>query len=455
MKDIIDNITNKNNNKSVSSFFLKWKNIVEKMKKREDALNNLIDALDIRSVTIDIKTVSNASIVKKLFDTILRIQALLSLRKLKNLTDKNKKNDKLVDSLVKTNEHYEKEHKNKIMTKLYKLYTYKILNNLFDKLAKMQQEKAKTPKQEFLNSLHINAINGKEFECSRSQSKEATPVIKTFRFSSKKPKIDKLQKEEDEKEKKQMNTNIVYNTITPHLVKYLNDLENVRKKKALDLIKESAKNNYVTKVIYKYIHEKLLPEKKQLFDEFEEIKRIQKTDGPLKAKLFKLLRKKAIQEIFNEKDLNKCYRLMQIISILKVSALNIELAEDRWIRAIIRKWRFIAFSKIMSKKKLEYLYKHFHVNYLEMANNVFGEAESNPSVIKEFERFGSNMGIWDNESSDFGENIKYSKTLNKRLSYVPPHSFKRLFSQKVIKEEDEEKEIIAPKPKKIEKKKSK
>ena len=144
---------------------------------------------------------------------------------------------------------------------------------------------------------------------------------------------------------------------------------------------------------------------------------------------------------------------MQIINILKLTALNIELAEDKWIRAIIRKWRFITFSKIMSKRKLEYLYKHFQVNYLEMANNVFGEAESNPSVIKEFERFGSNMGIWENESKGFGEGTKFSKTMKKKLSFAPSNfNFKKLFIQKTNKEEEEE--IIAPK-KKMKKKNSK
>ena len=108
------------------------------------------------------------------------------------------------------------------------------------------------------------------------------------------------------------------------------------------------------------------------------------------------------------------------------------------VRTLIRKWRFLAFSKTMSKKKLAYLYKHFHVNYLEMANNVFGEQDSNPSVIKEFERFGSNVGIWENEKPDYAERIKHSKS--KKIVYSTS-TFKKLLKQKEEEEDKKEKKI--------------
>ena len=48
-----------------------------------------------------------------------------------------------------------------------------------------------------------------------------------------------------------------------------------------------------------------------------------------------------------------------------------------------------------------------YINYLEMVNDVFGEEKNeNPSVIKEFERFGANVGMWENEHPDFVEESK-------------------------------------------------
>ena len=137
--------------------------------------------------------------------------------------------------------------------------------------------------------------------------------------------------------------------------------------------------------------------------------------------------------MFDSDDIDELYRVLRVIQLFKITEINKELSEERWLRTLIRKWRFLAFSKSMSKKKLAYLYKHFHVNYLEMANNVFGEQDSNPSVIKEFERFGSNVGIWENEKPDYAERIKHSKS--RKINYST-NTFKKLLKEKEEKEED-------------------
>ena len=78
-----------------------------------------------------------------------------------------------------------------------------------------------------------------------------------------------------------------------------------------------------------------------------------------------------MNQIFDKNYVEELYRLLKTLKLFKITEINKELAEERWLRTLIRKWRFLAFSKTMSKRKLAYLYKHFHVNYLEMANNVF------------------------------------------------------------------------------------
>ena len=125
--------------------------------------------------------------------------------------------------------------------------------------------------------------------------------------------------------------------------------------------------------------------------------------------------------------------------LLKISIVSKEISEKRWIRILIRKWRFISFSKNISKKKMAFLYKHLHVNYLEMVNDVFGEEErANPSVIKEFERFGANVGMWENEHPDFIEESNFCKNVSKRFSFHAPPSVTQVKTKEIKEVKEEE-----------------
>ena len=91
-------------------------------------------------------------------------------------------------------------------------------------------------------------------------------------------------------------------------------------------------------------------EKKKLISDLKEINRIQLTELPLQAKLFTVLRKKLINIMFGKDDVEKLFRILKVIKLFKVTEINKELAEERWLRTLIRKWNFLAFSKTMSKK---------------------------------------------------------------------------------------------------------
>jgi len=88
----------------------------------------------------------------------------------------------------------------------------------------------------------------------------------------------------------------------------------------------------------------------------------------------------------------------KLFYLINLTMFNQELAKNRWIRQIIRKWRFVTFMKKMARKKMELMYKNLHVSYLEMVNSIFSDEEKlNPSVVKEFERFGYDVGMFINE----------------------------------------------------------
>ena len=142
--------------------------------------------------------------------------------------------------------------------------------------------------------------------------------------------------------------------------------------------------------------------------------------GPLLNKLYSLFRRKYVKHVCESMiEPNRMYLLIYLIRITKMHQ---NVAKNRFIRELVRKWRFAAFVKKMARKKLELMYKNLHYSYLQMANEVFGdEDEMNPSVIKEFERFGSNLGMFSAEEPSMNEEMskKYYTTVQKKYVFSP------------------------------------
>ena len=462
MKNILEFMNKNNINNNLYHCLKKWKKTNKTMKKKEKTLNEAMENLDYVNKLKNIKTLNDVFLNKKLFNTVKNIKSLIALRRLCYFAKENKKNSDLSEGLTKAYNEISKEHKDKFITKIYKIYIYKIFDNFMNKLSDIQLKKSLVPKSEFMNKLNLISINDKEFGYKNINKIEKQPKIKNLHFKNKKKEIT----EKDLLENKLKSNVIAFNTIIPELLDYLNDIFIERKKEAYKLIKAKARNEMFIKYINQYVNKNYSLEKRKFYDDLKNNQRIQLTEGPLQAKLFKLLRQKVLNTMFDKDDIEELSRLLKILKLFKITEINKELSEERWLRTLIRKWRFLAFSKTMSKKKLAYLYKHFHVNYLEMANNVFGEQDSNPSVIKEFERFGSNVGIWENEKPDYAEQIKHAKSYKRRITFTAPGAtFRKILPNqekkdekekryKELEQEDEkedEKEEKAIKPKKIKK----
>ena len=72
----------------------------------------------------------------------------------------------------------------------------------------------------------------------------------------------------------------------------------------------------------------------------------------------------------------------------------------------------------MAKKKLELIYKILHALYLQMADEFFGEDNGNPSMIKEFEMFGNNLGMFIAENPQIGKEINKRYYANAQRIYI-------------------------------------
>ena len=97
------------------------------------------------------------------------------------------------------------------------------------------------------------------------------------------------------------------------------------------------------------------------------------------------------------------------------------IAYQRFIRELVRKWRFSAFIQCISRRKLELMYKNLHVSYLQMANELFGEKGSNKnaSIAKEFERLANRMGMFTNEDYTSVTEENFCEKITKSYVFQP------------------------------------
>ena len=141
---------------------------------------------------------------------------------------------------------------------------------------------------------------------------------------------------------------------------------------------------------------------------------------------------------------------MGMMYVTRLLVMERDIAKERFLRQLIRRWRYIAFSKKLAMNKMKTIYKNLHMTYLEMANCLFGDDEHNePSVIKEFERFGTSVGIWENEKPNEKNEEKYVKTI--KTKYVFDSEEFEKFQNKYYPTEYQEEEYYEEDKKETEK----
>jgi hypothetical protein len=206
--------------------------------------------------------------------------------------------------------------------------------------------------------------------------------------------------------------------VLPNLVNYLQKLLNRRKQDTFDDIKSHLISNKFCQLLKAFNNKTIKPDKEDFVNTFKRDAKYAETRPQYQVKLFKLLRKKYIRTITTTLvEPSRLYRLFYLINMTKMHK---NIAEQRFYRELIRKWRFISFTKKMARKKLELMYKNLHASYLQMADEIFGEDKVNPSVFKEFERFGSNVGMFTGQEPEIDEelNKKYYSNVDKKYNFT-------------------------------------
>ena len=425
----------KHNNNLLRDSFDKWHENVYKLNKRENRLKNALDTITKRQYERDVDNMNKVMVLKKLFHDLPLVRAKYFFQRIKDIYNNKNKYDKLVDDTLKAKDDVDNQNKIKLMTKLYKLYAYNKINNMLKALNNYDNKLKNVACKELLYKLLMIKTNNSVFNynnniSSTNQAKKTKLAFKNKVVKNKSIISDK---------------NAPMRKVLPNLVNYLQKLMNRRNQDTFDVIKSKLVSNKFCQLLKSFNNKTIKPDKKELIRSMKREAKYAETRPQYQVKLFKLLRKKYIRTITTTLvEPSRLYRLFYLINMTKMHK---NIAEQRFYRELIRKWRFISFTKKMARKKLELMYKNLHASYLQMADEIFGDDNNiNPSVFKEFERFGTNVGMFTGQEPEIDEelNKKYYSTVdrkyvftNKARASLPPNT-------KIIKTEEtvEEEEII-------------
>ena len=395
-------------NNLLKEYLYKWFNNARKLTQREMMLEKVLDSLEKYMLDNDVRTMTNVQILKKFLHDYPLLRAVGFLRKLKEISKQKGKNEDLAKNLFLAKKFIEPQKQHLLIKKLYKVYAYKVLNKLFDRLQKLREQNVEPLKKDLLQKLFQNLMKRYEQKYINKRNLESIPKNIRTSFKSKKS----IPPKEENRNK------IAYNYLLPSFVKFLNSKILKRKDDAFNKIKKDVNIEKFCKLYKSWTDKKELEPKKELIERLKKIYKNAETEGPMKLKLFKLLRKAIIHRWL--KSTTKIGKVAGIIYITRLLIMQREFSHELFFRQLIRRWRYITFSKKLAMNKMKTIYKNLHMTYLEMANCLFGdEGQNEPSVIKEFERFGTSVGMWENEKPGEKTEEKFVKYMKTSYTFDP------------------------------------
>ena len=433
IKIIFEKINHDSNEISLKKYFDKWIKNTKKIKNRLDKLNELMIILGIKQKRDSATTLYNIILLKKLFNDIPKFYLINALYRIKDFADNKNKNTKLADDLLSSKKDIKTKKISPLIKKLYKVYAYKVINNLFNNLQQNLKTRSEPSKYLFIEKMiKYYLYKDKEYTYSNQIENENKPYTKKILFKSKKKAQPKAIKDKSH----------IYLSLISILIKLIDEIIKRKKKEAFIKIKNKYTSKNLADALRKYVYLKEKPNFEEFFEKFKILIDMYEHDGPQKAKLFKLLRRSIIKKLFIYKE--KIYHINKLFYLINLTKFNIEMAKSRWLRQLIRKWRFITFMKKMARKKMELMYKNFHVSYLEMVNSIFSDDEKlNPSVVKEFERFGYGVGMFINEDPYLPHEGKACLGVKKQYLFQPIELEKTIeIKKKVVEKEIKEEKFI-------------
>ena len=411
----------------------KWRDKAEKLKDRENKIEKAFDLIDKKQKLNDLNTLDNGLLIKKLLHDLPYIRAKQFLQIIKQKADKKNKYDKLSEDLKNARIEIEEQNKLNLMNTLYKIYFYNKLKNFCKIYDKYNNRMKNVFGREFLYKLLILKTNNSVFNYNNNITNEIQPKTTKLSFKNKSIKNKTIF----------LDKNAPMRKVLPSLINFLDLLIKRRKRDAYEKVTSNLINNKFCQLLKSFNDKKIRPDKEEFINQLRRDAKYAASRPLYQIKIFKLLRKKFIRTITT--TLVEPSRMYRVFYLINMTKMHKNIAQQRFYRELIRKWRFISFTKKMARKKLELMYKNLHSSYLQMADEIFGDENSiNPSVFKEFERFGTNVGMFRGQEPEIDEalNKKYYSIVDKKYVFTTKASMKLPSVKNIIKKEEYEEEII-------------
>ena len=424
-----------NNYNLLKHHFDKWKNNSDKIKLKEEKLNQALDIITKKQTLNDINDMNRALMLKKLLHDLNLVKAKLFIDKIKSNADKKNKYENLAQNILNAKENLDNDNMNKFIDKLYKLYAYKKLDNMCNSCNNYSKRIKNACGKEFLYKLILIKTKNLSFKYNNKIDSTKNPKLIKISFKS---KVNKLNSNIFDK-------SIALRKVLPNLINYISNLIKKRNENTFTTIKNELINNKFKNLLEKFNQKFTEPKKAEFVEKLKREEKYAKTRPLYQVKLFRLLRKKYIQIITT--SLIEPSSLYKLFYLINITGMHKNISKQRFYRELIRKWRFLTFTKKMARKKLELMYKNLHASYLQMADEIFGDDNNvNPSVFKEFEKFGLNVGMFTGQEPEIDEEInkKYYSNVDRKYVFTNKANMTLPRSEKVIKRIESE-EIIEKK----------
>ena len=247
IKIIIKKVNTSTNDVSLKKYFDIWRNNTKKMNDRLNKLKLLMTILGIKQAKDDTNTIYKVMLIKKLFKDIPKFYLINALRRIKDFADNKNRNKKLANDLILSKKDIKNKRISPLIKKICKIYTYKVLDNLFGGLQKVLRRRSRPSKYLFIEKLR--QFLDKDYKYSHKIQNENKPYTKKIAFKSKKRVHPKTTQDKSK----------LYLTVISPLVKLIDDLIKKNKKQTFDKIKKKYIAEKMAKALRDYVYAKERP----------------------------------------------------------------------------------------------------------------------------------------------------------------------------------------------------
>ncbi len=210
------------------------------------------------------------------------------------------------------------------------------MDKMFDRLQRLHDAYTLYHEDYFLRLLAYLAFMSKRGQGNKEETFESEQKPRTLNFRS------QAQKVPTEPEHRS-----VYKLLTPPLVNYLNDKFLAQKRWAWEKLMEYYRANKFCELYKKWDDLTLLQPKRDLIDLLKAEYLYMNGLGASNCDLYKLLRRSWVRLVC--KNMVPPSRVYRILYLIKMTMMHKTIAYQRFIRELIRKWRFSAFIQNVSR----------------------------------------------------------------------------------------------------------